>query len=114
MIVIGQSLLGHGAQTARLIARSPCPVAVAPYGHRFERAFAPRRIGVVGADPGAGEWLAAVQRLAPQAELITGRQADVDLLVIDRADDGLLRDAACPVLVVERAAAPLIVAPARR
>jgi nucleotide-binding universal stress UspA family protein len=124
VIVIGQRLVGHGTETARLIARSPCPVAIAPYGHRFARAFAPGRVGVVAGDSGAEEWLAAAQRLAPEADtvLLGGRaeaarvaqSAEVDLVVIDRGDDEVLRQAACPVLVVGKAAAPLIVAAARR
>ena len=35
-----------------LLAEAPCPVVVAPYGHRFVRAFAPARITVACGPPG--------------------------------------------------------------
>ena len=96
-IVVGQNILAAEPGMARLLAEAPCPVVVAPYGHRFVRAFAPARITVacgpsgpiddavalasalaerVGADVrliAAGDdavaegWLAHAQALAPAA-----------------------------------------------
>lgn len=61
-------------------------------------------------DEVADEWLAHAQGLAPQAAatrvagrgpaaLVASTRADVDLLVLGAADDEVLRQAACPVLV---------------
>jgi hypothetical protein len=127
-----------------LLAEAPCPMAVAPYGHRFVRSFAPVRVTVacgppgstddgvllataladrVGADVrliaagdgGAEVWLAHAQELAPAAAAtrVAGRGAgavvaqmrgDVDVLVTVGPDHELLRQAACPVLVVPASA----------
>ena len=139
-VVLGQNLLGQEPGAREFLATAPCPVAVAPYGHRFVRAFAPARITVACGPPGpadgavrlatvlaerfgahvrlivagdglAEEWLAHAQGLAPAAAAtrVAGRGAaalmaqtrgDVDVLVIAGADDELLRQAGCPVLVV--------------
>jgi hypothetical protein len=140
VIVVGQNLVSSEPGVRRLLADAPCPVAVAPYGHWFVRAFAPTRITVACGPPGsiddavgvatalaervgaevrliaagdahAEEWLAHVQGLAPTAAatrvagrgagaLVSQTRADVDLLVIAGANDEILRQAACPVLVV--------------
>jgi nucleotide-binding universal stress UspA family protein len=117
LIVIGQSLARECAHIDRLVAAAPCPIAVAPYGHRFVRTFAPARIGIAAGDDRAERWLASARWLAPDAHAITVEPevAGVDLLVVGRADDEVLRQAACPVVLVgERAAAALSPAPARR
>jgi nucleotide-binding universal stress UspA family protein len=145
-IVVGQNILGGEPGMARLLAEAPCPVVVAPYGHRFVRAFAPARITVVcgpagpiddavalasalagrvgadvrliaaGDDAAAAEgWLAHAQALAPAAgatrvagrgagALVAQTRGDVDVMVIAGRDDEILRQAACPVLVVPAAA----------
>ena len=157
-IVVGQNMLAGEPGMARLLAEAPCPVVVAPYGHRFVRAFAPARITVacgpagpiddavalasalaerVGADVrliAAGDddaaaegWLAHAQALAPAAAatrvagrgagaLVAQTRGDVDVMVIAGRDDEILRQAACPVLVVPAAArvAPQVAAQARR
>jgi NAD(P)H-hydrate repair Nnr-like enzyme with NAD(P)H-hydrate epimerase domain len=143
-IVVGQNLISHEPGVRRLLADAPCAVAVAPYGHRFVRSFAPARVTVACGPPGAtddavaiaaalaarigadvrlvatGEeaaedWLAHAQGLAPAAAatrvagrgpraLVAQTRGDVDVLVTAGADDELLRQAACPVLVVTAAA----------
>jgi hypothetical protein len=117
IIVIGQSLARERADIDRLVTSAPCPIAVAPYGHRFVRAFAPSRIGIAAGDARAERWLTSALWLAPEAHAVTVETtvADVDLLVVGRAEDEMLRQAPCPVLLVgERAAAALNPAPARR
>jgi nucleotide-binding universal stress UspA family protein len=139
-VVLGQNLLGQEPGARELVASAPCPVVVAPYGHRFVRAFTPARVTVACGPPGPGddavrlatvlaervgahvrliaagdgladEWLAHAQGLAPAAAatrvaglgaaaLIGQTRADVDVLVIAGADDEVLRQAGCPVLVV--------------
>ena len=149
-VVVGQSLLGHEPGAREFLAMAPCPVAVAPYGHRFVRGFAAARITVACGPPGpadgavrlatvlaqragahvrlivageevAEEWLAHAQGLAPAAAAtrVAGRGAaallaqtrgDIDVMVTAGADDELLRQAGCPVLVVPlpaRAARPV-------
>jgi hypothetical protein len=143
-IVVGQNLIAHEPGVRGLLAEAPCPVAVAPYGHRFVRSFAPVRVTVacgapgstddgvllataladrVGADVrliaagdgGAEVWLSHAQELAPAAAAtrVAGRGAgavaaqtrgDVDVLVTVGPDHELLRQAACPVLVVPASA----------
>jgi nucleotide-binding universal stress UspA family protein len=138
-VVIGQNLLGHEPGAREFVATAPCPVAVAPYGHRFVRAFAPTRITVACGPPGpaddavrlatalaervgadvrliaagdgpAEEWLVHAQSLAPAAAatrvagggaaaLVAQTRGDADVLVVAGADDEILRQAACPVLV---------------
>jgi nucleotide-binding universal stress UspA family protein len=137
-IVIGQNLLARDDAHA-LLASTPCPVAVAPYGYRFVRVAAPRITVACGppADTdhavrrgaalaaelgaslrliapnvgGADEWLDHAQRLAPtaaatrvaghgRAALVDQTRREVDILVTGRADQELLRQAVCPVLVV--------------
>ncbi|MGZ4277938.1 MAG: hypothetical protein ACXVVU_14880 [Solirubrobacteraceae bacterium] len=156
-IVVGQNMLAGEPGMARLLAEAPCPIVVAPYGHRFVRTFAPARITVAcgpagpiddavavasalaervgagvrliaaGDDAAAEAWLAHAQALAPAAAAtrVAGRGAgaqvaqtrgDVDVMVIAGRDDEILRQAACPVLVVPAAArvAPRVAAQARR
>ena len=156
-LVVGQNMLAGEPGMARLLADSPCPIVVAPYGHRFVRAFAPARITVacgpagpiddavalasalaarvgadvrliaVGDDAAAEGWLAQAQALAPAAAatrvagrgtgaLVAQTRADVDVMVIAGRDDEILRQAACPVLVVPAAAtvAPQVAAQGRR
>jgi hypothetical protein len=155
-IVVGQNMLAGEPGTARLLAEAPCPILVAPYGHRFVRAFAPARITLacgpagpiddamalmsalaerVGADmrliaagdDAAERWLAHARALAPAAAatrvagrgagaLVAQTRAAVDVLVIAGADEEILRQAACPVLVVPAAprAAHRVAAQARR
>jgi nucleotide-binding universal stress UspA family protein len=142
VIVVGQNLLGHEPGIRQLLADAPCPLVVAPHGHRFARAFAPARITVGCGPPGptdravglatalaerigaavrliaAGEraedWLAHAQGLAPAAAathvadrgaraLLAQTSPNSDLLVIAGADDEILRQAACPVLVTPQA-----------
>jgi nucleotide-binding universal stress UspA family protein len=51
VIVVGQSLLGREPGVDQLLREAPCPVAVAPYGHRFVRDFRPADLlEVPGAD----------------------------------------------------------------
>ena len=156
VIVVGQNLLSGEPGLRHLLADAPCPVVVAPYGHRFVRAFAPARITVACGRPGptddavglatalaervgadvrliaagdgrAEEWLMHAQVLAPSAAatrvagrgagaLVAQTRSDVDVLVIAGADDEILRQAACPVLVVPVAErrAPQVTARARR
>jgi nucleotide-binding universal stress UspA family protein len=116
VIVVGQNLLGREPGARLLLSAAPCPVAVAPYGHRFAPPFAPARISVACGTP---EVTDAAVRLAgglaarPSASvrlvtlpgcgaaaLLAQTQRDVDLLVIGTVDDEVLRQAACPVLVV--------------
>jgi len=156
-IVVGQNMLAGEPGMARLLAEAPCPVVVAPYGHRFVRAFAPARITVAcgpagpiddavglaaglaervgadvrliaaGDDAAAEAWLAHAQALAPAAAatrvagrgasaLVAQTRGDVDVMVIAGRDEEILRQAACPVLVVPAAAwaAPQAAAQARR
>ena len=156
-IVVGQNILAGEPGMARLLAQAPCPIVVAPYGHRFVRAFAPARITVacapagpideavalasalgervgaqvrliaVGDDAAAEAWLAHAQALAPAAAatrvagrgagaLVAQTRGDVDVMVIAGRDDEILRQAACPVLVVPAAAhvAPRVAAQGRR
>ncbi|HEX6620985.1 MAG TPA: universal stress protein [Solirubrobacteraceae bacterium] len=156
-IVVGQNMLTGQPGTARLLAEAPCPIVVAPYGHRFVRAFAPARLTVAcgptgpiddavvlasalgerigaevrliaaGDDAAAEGWLAHAQGLAPAAAatrvagrgagaLVAQTRGDVDVMVIAGRDDEILRQAACPVLVVPAAArvAPRVAAQARR
>ena len=140
VVVVGQNVVGHESGVREFLAAAPCPVAVAPYGHRFVRAFAPARITVACGPPGpaddavrlatalaqriaagvrliaagdgqAEEWLAHAQALAPSAAatrvagrgagaLVAQTRGDVDVLVIAGADDEILRQASCPVLVL--------------
>ncbi|MGZ4270094.1 MAG: hypothetical protein ACXVFT_16445 [Solirubrobacteraceae bacterium] len=156
-IVVGQNMLAGEPGMARLLAEAPCPIVVAPYGHRFVRTFAPARITVAcgpagpiddavavasalaervgagvrliaaGDDAAAEAWLAHAQALAPAAAatrvagrgagaLVAQTRGDVDVMVIAGRDDEILRQAACPVLVVPAAArvAPRVAAQARR
>lgn len=140
-IVVGQNLLGGEPGVAGLVAGAPCPIVVAPYGHRFVRTFAPARITVACGPPGptddavalasalaeragaamrliangdeavAEAILAHAQGLAPAAAatrvagcgagaLVAQTRGDVDVLVVAGRDDEILRQAACPVLVV--------------
>jgi hypothetical protein len=46
-IVVGQSLLGREPGVDRLLREAPCPIAVAPYGHRFVRGFRPDDVLIV-------------------------------------------------------------------
>jgi hypothetical protein len=117
MIVIGQRLARERADIERLVATAPCPIAVAPYGHRFVRSFAPTRIGIAPGDAQAERWLTSAHWLGPEvhAVRVDTTVADVDLLVVGRAEDEVLRQAPCPVLLVgERVAAALSPVPARR
>jgi nucleotide-binding universal stress UspA family protein len=50
VIVIGQSLLSRGGDAHALVANAPCPVAVAPYGHRFARSSELARIALASDD----------------------------------------------------------------
>jgi hypothetical protein len=69
----------------------------------------------VGDDDAAEGWLAHAQALAPAAAatrvagrgagaLVAQTRGDVDVMVIAGRDDEILRQAACPVLVVPAAA----------
>jgi hypothetical protein len=144
-IVVGQNMLAGEPGMARLLAEAPCPIVLAPYGHRFVRAFAPARVTVACGPPGpiddavalasalakrvgadvrliavadaaAEGWLAHAQALAPAAAatrvagrgtgaLVAQTRGDLDVMVIAGRDDEILRQAACPVLVVPAAAA---------
>jgi hypothetical protein len=106
VIVVPQSVAG---EMARLAADAMCPIAIAPYGHRFVRAFVPRRVAVTARGTGADELRAAAQRLLPTCVGgFVDRVADADLLVVAAVDPEQLRQAACPVLVIGgRALAPL-------
>jgi hypothetical protein len=105
-IVLPQSASGD---IARLVADAPCPIAIAPYGHRFARAFVPRRVAVAAQGVRADALRAATKRLLPTcAGGFVDRVADAELLVVAAVDTEQLRQAACPVLVIgERTAAPL-------
>jgi hypothetical protein len=112
-IVLPQSVAGDAAG---LVADCPCLIAIAPYGHRFARPFAPRRAGVPAQDARAKELLAAAQRLLPDCvSVLVDHGGDADLLVVGDVDTELLHEARCPVLVIgERAATRLIAPPLRR
>jgi hypothetical protein len=114
-IVIGQNLLAHEPGVRGLLVDVTCPVVVAPYGHRFVRSFAAARVTVAGGPPGStddGVLLATALAERAGAELrliVAGRSAaaivaltrgDVDVLVTVGPDHELLRQAACPVVVV--------------
>ena len=62
VIVLPQSVAGD---IARLVADAPCPIAIAPYGHRFARAFEPRHVAVAAQGARADELRAAAERLLP-------------------------------------------------
>jgi hypothetical protein len=112
-IVLAQRLVGEGPEAGQLIEHAPCPVVIAPYGHRFDRAFAPRRIGVGPGDSRAEQWVAGGPTRRVAAVVEKGG-AEVDLLVLGSGADGeALRRATRPVLVVGDAAAATAV-PARR
>jgi hypothetical protein len=155
-IVVGQNLLAGEPGVRQLLAEASCPVVVAPYGHRFQRTFAPARFTVACGQPGptdeavglaaalahrvgadlrliaagngrAEEWLAHAQGLAPTAAatrvagngagaLVAQTRGDLDVMVIVSPDDELLRQAACPVLVIPPPArlAPRVGAQTRR
>jgi hypothetical protein len=106
VIVLPQSVAGDAA---RLVADVTCPIAIAPYGHRFARAFVPRHVAVAAHGARTDELRAAAERLLPTcAGGFVDRVADADLLVVAGVDTEQLRQAACPVLVIgERAAASL-------
>ncbi len=113
VIVLPQSVAGD---IARLVADAPCPIAIAPYGHRFARAFEPRHVAVAAQGARADELRAAAELLLPTcAGGFVDPVADADLLVVAGVDTEQLRQAACPVLVIgERALAPLNPAQPRR
>lgn len=155
-VIVGQNLVSGEPGVGQLLDDAPCPVIVAPYGHRFVRAFVPARITVVCGPPGptddavalstalaeragatvrliaagderAEEWLAHAQELAPAAAasrvggrgagaLVAQTRGDVDVLVTAGTHHEILRQAACPVLVLPAAArvAPHSGAQARR
>jgi hypothetical protein len=97
-VVLPQSV---AADAAGLVADAPCPIAIAPYGHRFARSFAPRRVGVPAQDARATELLAAAQRLLPDCvSALVDRGDDADLIVVGDVDTKLSRQARCPVLVI--------------
>ena len=104
--------------------RPTTPVALATA--LAERVGADVRLIAAG-DERAEEWLAHAQELAPAAAatrvagrgagaLVAQTRGDVDVLVTAGTDDEILRQAACPVLVVPAAArvAPRVGAQARR
>ena len=143
-VIVGQNLVSGEPGVGQLLDDAPCPVIVAPYGHRFVRAFVPARITVVCGPPGptddavalstalaeragatvrliaagderAEEWLAHAQELAPAAAasrvggrgagaLVAQTRGDVDVLVTAGTHHEILRQAACPVLVLPAAA----------
>jgi hypothetical protein len=105
-IVLPQSVAGD---IARLVADVTCPIAIAPYGHRFARAFMPRHIAVASQGARADELRAAAELLLPAcAGGFVDAITDADLLVVAGVDTEQLRQAASPVLVIgERALAPL-------
>jgi hypothetical protein len=145
-IVIGQNLRSPDHGVRWLIAGAPCPVAVAPYGHRFARGRAPARIAVAcdGSEPAmravwvaqalarhagadlqlfaqgnstADGWVGDAHGLAPKAQvvrleggtpaaLVAQSRGDVDLIVTASDDGELLRQAACPLLVLPGTVAP--------
>jgi hypothetical protein len=110
VIVLPQSVAGDAA---RLVADVTCPIAIAPYGHRFARAFMPRRaVAVASRSARADELRAAAKRVLPACEArFVDPVADADLLVVGDVDAEQLRQAACPVLVIgEHALAPLTAA----
>ena len=82
---------------------------------------------IAAGDEGAEDWLAHAQGLAPRAAatrvegrgagaLVAQTRGDVDLLVLAAADDEVLRQAACPLLVLSASAraAHRVAAEARR
>lgn len=103
---------GVARDIARLVADVTCPIAIAPYGHRFARAFASRHVAVAPWGARADALRAAAELLLPACEVgVVGLMADVDLLVVAGADTEQLRQAACPVLVIgERALTSLTAA----
>jgi hypothetical protein len=81
-IVIGQNLLTRGGGDARdLVARAPCPVAVAPYGHRFGRGSALARIALACTDDDVSAML---------------REARTPVLLLPGAGAALRLNTACP------------------
>jgi hypothetical protein len=105
----------------------PIDEAVALAGALAERVGADVRLIAAGDDAAAEAWLAHAQGQAPAAAatrvagrgagaLVAQTRGDVDVMVIAGRDDEILRQAACPVLVVPAAAsvAPQVDAQARR
>ncbi len=86
LLVVGSSARAHrgrvlaGLTAERLLAGSPCPVAVAPAG--WEREEAPRTIGVAYRDTEDG-------REALRAALVLARRAHARLRVVTVVEDGL-------------------------
>lgn len=109
-VVLGQNLLGHEPDARELLASGPCPVAIAPYGHRFVRAFAPARITVACGPPGPAD--GAVSFAAVLAERV-GAQVRLIVAGEPRAEDWLahaqaIAPAAAATRVTGRGAAALV------
>lgn len=78
-IVIGQNLLARGGDD--LVAGAPCPIAIAPYGHRFARRSALARIALACADDDVFAML---------------REARTPVLLVPGADAALVLNTTCP------------------
>jgi hypothetical protein len=143
-IVIGQNLLTHQAGAHELLTAAPCPVAVAPYGHRFVRGYRPARIIVacgppadtdravrcgahladgLGADlrliapnvSAADDWLDRAQRLAPTAAATrVAGQGRAALVEQTRAGFDLLVTSRPDEELLRQAVCPVVVVPAER
>jgi hypothetical protein len=141
-IVVGQNLISHEPGMRKLLAEAPCPVAVAPYGHRFVRSFAPVRVTVACGPPGstddgvllatvlaervgadvrliaAGDgpaepWLAHAQELAPAAAATRVAGRGAGAVVAQtRGDLDILVAAEAEHELLRRAACPVLVVPA--
>jgi nucleotide-binding universal stress UspA family protein len=138
-IVVGQNLLANEPGAHALLASAPCPVAVAPYGHRFARSFEASRITVACGPPGqtdhavrcaadladelgadlrliaqnvdaADQWLAHAQALAPAAA--TTRVAGLGLAAVvahTRRDLDLLVTGGADAELLRQAGCPVLV-----
>lgn len=141
-IVVGQNLVSSESGFGRVLADAPCPVVVAPYGHRFVRSFVPARINVACGPPGATdhavalattlaeragadvrliaagggrteEWLSHAQRLAPAAAATrVAGRGAAALVAQTRGDVDVLVTAGAGHEILRQAGCPVLVVPA--
>jgi nucleotide-binding universal stress UspA family protein len=141
-IVVAQTLVSGEPGVGQLFADAPCPVIVAPYGHRFLRPFDPARVTVVCGPPGptdeavvvatklaeragadvrliaagdgrAEEWLSHAQQLAPTATATRVAGRGAGAVVAQtRGDVDVLVIAGADHELLRHAECPVIVVPA--
>jgi nucleotide-binding universal stress UspA family protein len=141
-IIVGQNLICGEPGVGELLADAPCPVIVAPYGHRFVRAFVAARITVACGPPGttdeavdlaatlaersgadvrliaAGDgradgWLVHAQQLAPSAAATRVAGREAGALVAQtRGDVDVLVTVGADHEILRQATCPVLVVPA--